>query len=150
MRRPLVRRDDRPASGCALAESRKKVNRFVSECGQDIGWLLFDDPMQVIPGERQIPGTDYTVNADWAPPDILPRHGTFADYGIEVEPYSMEYKSPQQRWGKRSRSWVSSRANADAQQQGLEFQFDAFLKDVAELAGEPRLTQWFRSARRRR
>jgi len=133
--------------GAQLAESRKKVNRFVSECGQDIGWLLFDDPMQVIPGERQIPGTDYTVNADWAPPDILPRHGTFADYGIEVEPYSMEYKSPQQRLGQAfSIMGQLAPLMPMAQQQGLEFQFDAFLKDVAELAGEPRLTQWFRSA----
>ncbi len=139
--------------GAQLAYKRKKVETFATECGQDVGCLLFDDPMQTIPGERTAPGTDYKINADWAPPDALATGGashrpcSFPDLGVCVEPYVLEYKSPQARlagiWGT-----VNQLAPLMpmAQQQGFEFQFGAFIECIAELSNEPRLNTFFRPA----
>lgn len=133
--------------GAQLAEKRKKTNRFANECGKDIGALLFDDPMQVIPGEREIPGTGLSINADWLPPDVLQRPCPFAELGIEVEIGSMEYKSSQQRLaGMFGVMGQIGPLIPLAQQQGMEFRFDAFIEDVAELSDEPRIKKWFRSA----
>jgi hypothetical protein len=133
--------------GAQLADYRKKVNRFASECGQDIGSLLFDDPMQIIPGEREVPGTDYKLNSDWLPPDMMERKCTFAELGVTVEPYSMEYKSPQQRLSQMFAVLGQVGPLIPlAQEQGMEFQFSAFIEDVAELSDEPRIKKWFRAA----
>src|SRR3972149_6163666 len=126
--------------GAKLAESRRRVNRFVSELGEDVGGMLFDDPARVIPGRRTVPGTDLSIDASWYPPDQLPRRGSLADYEVVVEPYSMEFRSPQERLAgiygflQQIRPFIPL-----AQQQGEEFQFRALLEDVAELSDEPRL-----------
>lgn len=133
--------------GAQLAEARKKVDRFTADCGADIGWLMYDSPTLAIPGQRQIPGTKYAVDDDWLPPEAQPRPVSFADLEISVEPYSMEYKSPQQRLGQMFQvlGQVAPLLPV-AQQQGYEFVFEEFINDVAELTGEPRWKKWFRSA----
>lgn len=85
--------------GMKMAESRRRVNRFVSELASDVGEMLWTDPAQVIPGERNVPGTDMPIDATWLPPhpdDPTRRKGAKADYELFVEPYSMEFQSPQE------------------------------------------------------
>lgn len=133
--------------GVKIAEARRKVNRFVTEVGTDLGWMLFDDPMQVIPGEREIPGTDYSIDASWAPPDILPRDGAFSDFGIECDAESMVQRTSGERLGTIMQGIQALMPLMPAmQQQGYEFQPQEFLKDFADLSNEPRIARYFRQA----
>lgn len=75
--------------------------RFVSftrEVVKELARLLFADSTTTIPMTRQIPGTSFTVDAPWRGAVVEgSRLGEFTDYDIDIEPYSMEYRSPQQR-----------------------------------------------------
>lgn len=71
---------------------------FARQVVQELARLLFADSTTTIPMTRQIPNTSFTVDAPWRGAIVEgSRLGEFADYDIDIEPYSMEYRSPQQR-----------------------------------------------------
>jgi hypothetical protein len=130
-----------------IADSRRKFNRFVSDAGQDVGDLLFDDPVQELPGQRQVPGTDLTIDSSWMPPEQLQRQGTAGDYMIRVEPYSMEFKTPEMRLAA-IRGYVQSRLPLIPlyQQVGKQFDVEALDEIEAELLDEPRIKRLWKNA----
>ncbi len=129
--------------GARLAESRRRVNQFLSQAAERLGKMMFDDPVLEVPGERRVAGL--SISANWTPE--MERQGSPSDYGVCVEPYSMEYKSPQERLGSIMQAVQAITPLLPmAQQQGQEFQFQELWKDIADLSNEPRLLDYFRSA----
>lgn len=132
--------------GANVALKRQKSNRFTTELGTDIGRLMFDDPVLAVPGTMRVDGLgeDYVVEADWYPPDQLPRLGTFEDYQIQVKANSMEYSSPAQDLQKlRGSLQVMMPILPLLQQQGVQFNAQEYLKLEAELLNQPRLLEVF-------
>ena len=65
---------------------------------RDLGWLLWNDQVRVMPGSFPIQGTDnYTADATWTPDH---REGEYGDYNIDIDVYSMSYESPEQKAAK--------------------------------------------------
>lgn len=80
-----------------VALNRQRVNEFAADIARDIAWLMFDDPVLVVPGSKRVEETEYQIDASWYPPHIQPREGRFEDYGIKIDPLSMQYVSPQEK-----------------------------------------------------
>ena len=127
------------------ASAKRQVTKFVSEIGMDVAELIFEDPVLVIPGSRQIPNTEIEVDASWYPEDLLPRIGNFLDYAIQVDPYSMEYRSPAERLGAfRETLQQGILPLMDIiTQQGGQFNIQKYLEIEAELQDMPRLSDLF-------
>lgn len=127
------------------AMMRRRTNRFVSQIGEGLGDIMWHNPDLYIPGTREpVPGLG-PIDASWYPPDLMTRPGDFRDYGLEVEAYSMEYKSPQQRLN------TIFALNQQVMpfmpllmQNGTQFDGQKFLESVTELADSPEYADFWR------
>ena len=73
---------------------RIQVVSFVSNCVQDLGQLLWTDQVKEINSQITIPGVSIPIPVKWTPEE---REGDLLQYKFHVEPYSMVYRSPQQK-----------------------------------------------------
>jgi len=74
------------------ANMQYRVVKFTSDVCRDLGWLLWIDQIKEMPLEFESEGG--TVHQTW---DGELREGDFLDYNFEIEPFSMQYKSPSER-----------------------------------------------------
>lgn len=125
---------------------RRRTNKFASSVGEGLAEILWHSPDIVVPGDIEpVPGLG-SVDASWYPPDILERRGNFRDYTIAVEPYSMEYKSPEQRLGTMMQLMQASMPLLPfAMQMGTQFDFAGYFQKISELADSPEFASLFRS-----
>jgi hypothetical protein len=85
----------RQAASKKEAQMQYKVLEFTRGIVVDLAHLLWNDQMKVLPGRMPIDGADgYSVDATWTPDD---RQGSFADYKLSIDVYSMPYQSPSQK-----------------------------------------------------
>ena len=73
---------------------RMAVVSFSSECIYDLGKLMWEDQTLELHTSMQVSGISGDIPADWTP-DY--RVGQFEDYEFRVEPYSMVFKTPEQK-----------------------------------------------------
>jgi len=76
------------------ADMRVAVVNFASDCILDLGRLMWEDQALEIRNSVTVGSSGIQVSADWSP-DI--RSGEFEDYEFKVEPYSMVFKTPEQK-----------------------------------------------------
>ena len=74
------------------ANMQYRVVKFASELCRDLGWLLWIDQVKETSLEFQEEGV--TFQSEWTGEM---REGDFLDYNFEIEPFSMQYKSPSER-----------------------------------------------------
>ena len=72
---------------------QNQVLDFTADTVRSIAWWLWDDPIVDLPLQKNI-GSGLTIPVSFKPET---RRGKFLEYEIDIHPYSMEYKSPQQR-----------------------------------------------------
>lgn len=81
------------------ADMRLAVVNFAAECCYDLGYLMWNDEnLTITASVEAFPGVP--VDSSWPLADEdgnRVRHGAFEDYEFKVEPFSMVYKSPQQK-----------------------------------------------------
>ncbi len=83
------------AVGKKAAQMQYQVVDGVVRVIRDVGKLLFLDEAKVIPQRMDIPDAPgYSVDATWTPWD---REGAYEDYDLDIDAYSMAYKTPQQK-----------------------------------------------------
>jgi hypothetical protein len=71
---------------------------FVREIGREQFRMLFADAATEIPMSVQIPGTDAWIQDDWLGAyEEGARYGDVDEFDVDLDPYSMQYKSPSQR-----------------------------------------------------
>lgn len=73
---------------------QKRVADGTTSVIRDLGHLLWNDVVKVVPGNIPIQGTPYSIDATWTPED---REGKFLDYDIAIDVYSMRYQSPAEK-----------------------------------------------------
>jgi hypothetical protein len=78
------------------AKMQGAVVSFTSEIAEDLGDLMWDSETLEIPGNEQIGTTGIYVDRSWKPGD---REGTRDNFRPCVEPFSMLYRSPEQKVG---------------------------------------------------
>lgn len=76
------------------AKMAESVVEATTELIRDIVHHIWNDPIRSYRAQRQIAGTDVFVDSQLSPGE---RFGRFEDFDIKIEPYSMVYRSPNQR-----------------------------------------------------
>jgi len=76
------------------ADLRMAVVSFAGECILDLGRLMWEDQTLSLNSSLPVGNTGIEVPSDWKP-DY--RVGNFEDYQFRVEPYSMVFKTPEQK-----------------------------------------------------
>ena len=77
-----------------VADMRMSVVSFASECILDLGRLMWEDQTLELQSSLPVGNSGIEVSANWTP-DF--RVGAFEDYQFRVEPYSMVFKTPEQK-----------------------------------------------------
>ena len=77
-----------------VADMRMAVVSFASKCILDLGRLMWEDETLELKTSMEVGNTGINVNSDWTP-DY--RQGEFDDYEFRIEPYSMIFKTPEQK-----------------------------------------------------
>lgn len=77
-----------------VADMRLSVVNFASDCILDLGRLMWEDQTLELKSSMEVGNTGIQVRSDWTP-DL--RRGNFEDYEFKVEPYSMVFKTPEQK-----------------------------------------------------
>ena len=76
------------------ADMRMAVVGFAAECILDLGRLMWEDQSLELQTSIPIENSNLQLPANWTP-DY--RQGEFEDYEFKVEPYSMVFKTPEQK-----------------------------------------------------
>ena len=77
-----------------VADMRMAVVSFASDVVLDLGRLMWEDSTLELKTSMPVENSGISVNSDWTP-DY--REGEFEDYDFRVEPYSMVFKTPEQK-----------------------------------------------------
>jgi hypothetical protein len=77
-----------------VADMRMAVVNFSSECITDLGMLMWEDQTLELQSSIPVGNSGIQVRSDWTPQT---RMGSFEDYQFKVEPYSMVFKTPEQK-----------------------------------------------------
>jgi len=78
-----------------LARMQQKVFEFDQGVLRDLAYYIWNDPLLDMAIEKHgPPGSDIRIPTRFTPED---RQGEFLDYEITIEPYSLQYLSPQER-----------------------------------------------------
>lgn len=77
-----------------VADMRMAVVNFAADAILDLGRLMWEDQTLEIQSSIPVGNSGIQVDSSWSP-DM--RHGNFEDYDFRVEPYSMVFKTPEQK-----------------------------------------------------
>jgi hypothetical protein len=77
-----------------VADLRMSVVSFASDCILDLGRLMWEDQTLEIQSSMPVGNSGIRVSSSWTPDR---RVGAFEDYEFRVEPYSMVFKTPEQK-----------------------------------------------------
>jgi hypothetical protein len=84
------------SSSLRISAMQNKVIEFTTCCLRDLAWYIYTDPFREYQVQHQIPGTDLRAPVSFGPED---RGADFFNFNFEILPYSMQYKTPQERLG---------------------------------------------------
>ena len=76
------------------ADMRIAVVNFASDCILDLGRLMWEDKTLELRSTVPLGNTGMQMPLNWTPDE---RKGEFEDYDFRVEPYSMVFKTPEQK-----------------------------------------------------
>jgi hypothetical protein len=77
-----------------VADMRMAVVGFAGDCILDLGRLMWEDQTLEIQSSIPVGNSGIQVDSTWSPDTRL---GEFEDYDFRVEPYSMVFKTPEQK-----------------------------------------------------
>lgn len=80
-----------------VQDMQNRFMEFARGIMRDIGWYVFHDPVANIPIHKPIRGTNFTVATRFTPEK---RQGDYFDYYFDVDPYSLQSESPQDKMAK--------------------------------------------------
>jgi hypothetical protein len=122
------------------ADMRMAVVEFAGESILDLGRLMWEDQQLEIYGSTPLGSSGYTAEANWLPGERL---GNPDDYGLRVEPYSMVFKTPEQ---KLQELYQTLREIAPLwpmfQASGATLDAKAILDEIARLKNRPEFKQF--------
>lgn len=126
-----------------VANMQDTTVAFVSDVSKSMLWYWWHDPSRIMTTKLQgIPGIDLAIKVHpWTHPDpaALRRDGPLP--AIKIDPYSMRARTPQQRAQDLTQIVTNVYVPMAqlAQQQGVSFDFNAFLGIMARLLDMPDL-----------
>jgi len=122
------------------ADMRMAVVNFASDCILDLGRLMWEDGHLEIQSAIPIGNTGHEVESPWRPGY---RDGQFEDYQFRVEPYSMVFKTPEQKLQELyevlqqvAPLWPMFQAS------GATLDAEAIVKEIARLKNRPEIERF--------
>ena len=117
------------------ADMRMAVVKFASEATKDLGRLMWEDQTLELQTSIPLGTTGIEVPSNWTPDK---RDGVFEDYQFQVEPYSMVFRTPEQR-EQEIYQFIQQFAPIWPQMQasGATLDAEAIINDIARLKGRP-------------
>jgi len=121
-----------------LIRMQNTVTDFAIGVIRDLGQYLYTDPFIVSPQTKRY--DNITVRIPWTPED---READYTQYNMELEPYSLQYRSPSERL-ETIRQTIHQLVMPFAAQlaaQGIFIDFEALFKIIGEYAHLPELKE---------
>lgn len=142
---------DNASSG--VADMQVKTTRGIAGILEAHSWYWWYHPQQVMTSKKTLPGLpDIGVNRTLYPgqhvdpsgKSVMKRAGRFEDLMVRVDPYSLVYRSPQQRLQFLLTLFDKfSPAMPMLSSQGVQMDMQFFIKKIAEYADEPDVINFF-------
>lgn len=127
-----------------VADMRLSVVNFASDCILDLGRLMWEDQTLELKSSMEVGNTGIQVRSDWTPELRL---GSFEDYEFKVEPYSMVFKTPEQKLQELFQVlqqiaplWPMFQAS------GMTLDAQAIVDEIARLKNRPEFKRFITSA----
>jgi hypothetical protein len=118
-----------------VADMRMSTVNFAADCTLDLGRLMWEDETLEIQSQIPVGNSGISIDSSWMPGE---RHGDFEDYDFKVEPYSMVFKTPEQKL-QEMYQFIQQLAPIwpMCQASGATFDAEAFVDEVARLKNRP-------------
>ena len=136
------------AASATMQKKQVKVAEFAAGLSEDGGFLLWEHPNLAIDGTERIGPSKIPVDNGWRP-NAKPedRRGKFIDYQFAVAPYSMEFKTPQQRLAAVDKFVMQIiPVMQDFTQQGNRFNWQKYARLYEDLTGVSEISEVVESA----
>ena len=135
---------ERETTNAVVAEARRKFNRVLQLVGYKLGHLLMNDDNLVLPNSRQLrPGSNVQVDATWYPPSVEPRTAKIDDFDIGIEPYSVRFRSPEERLALLNKMSSQLLVFMQAKAAGSPLDIENVLDTMVKYSGLPELRDWY-------
>lgn len=126
-----------------IQEMRRKFNKTLQMVGYKLGHLLMNSPELALKQQRPlVPGSQIPITIQWPPPGGL-QDERIDDYDINIEPRSLEIRTPEIRLQRIYQMASQMVPLFQARQQGAPINPEEILKTFARLSGERDLLAWF-------
>lgn len=118
-----------------INDMQDRVVKFTTGIVRDIAWYLWNDPLANIALKRKVTDS-IEIDVSW---NTDSRAGDFFDYQFSVVPHSLQSKTPAERlqFLMQIVNTVIIPLRPLLQQQGITFDIEEFLKQVARLSNSP-------------
>lgn len=126
-------------STASVAEMQQRVIEAVGGVMEALCWYWWEDPFRVMRTSYKVPGAEeFSVEQEIAPHQ---RWGKFDELQIRVDPYSMAYRTPEQRLASLDQTVTQILAPLMGllQQQGVVFDAQKYLAKRSEYTDDPAL-----------
>jgi hypothetical protein len=129
------------ASSQRIKWMQKRVRKFTKGVFRDLAFWLFTDPRIELPLVKPNPGAAQGIRMTLTPEDM---EGDFLDYNIDVNPYSMQSRTPQEELEILAMTFERFVLpyREDYQQQGVTINFPKLLRRVAELTNQKTIDEF--------
>jgi hypothetical protein len=129
------------ASSQRIKRMQKKVKKFTKGVFRDLAFWLFTDPRIELPLVKPNPGAAQGIRMTLTPEDM---EGDFLDYNIDVNPYSMQARTPQEELEVLAMTFERFVLpyREDYQRQGMTINWPKLLRRVAELTNQKTIDEF--------
>ncbi|MDD5011461.1 MAG: hypothetical protein PHQ00_04990 [Phycisphaerae bacterium] len=122
-----------------VQKMQKAVYAFTAGIVEDLGYYLWNDPYITIPVTKRVKGfDDISVTVPFGPEQ---RENDFVEYNIKIEPYSMQYNTPEAKLqGIRTVfSEIIAPMMPIMEAQGITVDFESLFRKISKLGNLPEL-----------
>lgn len=135
---------ERQTTSAVVAEARRKFNRSLQLVGYKLGHLLLNSNDIVLPSSRPLyPGSDVPVDITFRGSEEDPRVAAIDDFDLSIEPYSLQFRSPQDRLQQLFQVNQQLVAMMQLGAQGAPINIQNVLNTLSEYSGLPELKEWY-------
>ena len=135
---------ERQTTNAVIGEAKRKFNRSLQLVAYKLGHLLMSSNDLVLPSSRPLrPGSDVSVDVSFLPAQDDPRVATIDDFDISVDPYSTQFRTPQERL---QMLIAMNREISQVMQlkaSGAPINVEKVIATFAEFSGEPMIQEWY-------
>ena len=135
---------ERQTTNAIIGEARRKFNRSLQLVGYKLGHLLMNSNDLFLPSSRPLrPGSDIPVDVSFLPAGDDPRTATIDDFDISVEPYSLPFRSPQERLQQLFAINEQISLMMQLRASGAPINIEKVINTLSDYSGLPEIKEWY-------